>query len=75
MTNKYMIKVIDSITNEIIGICYVLSGNASFKCLNSLNSVSIYTKQTIKVYHIIDFEYINASSLNLYVMYSNDKEY
>lgn len=70
MTNKYMIKVIDSITNEIIG-----SGNASFKCLNSLNSVSIYTKQTIKVYHIIDFEYINASSLNLYVMYSNDKEY
>lgn len=70
MTNKYMIKVIDSITNEIIG-----SGKASFKCLNSLNSVSIYTKQTIKVYHIIDFEYINASSLNLYVMYSNDKEY
>ena len=72
MTNKYMIKVIDSITNEIIG-----SGNASFKCLNSLtsNAVSIYTKQTIKVYHIIDFEYINASSLNLYVMYSNDKEY
>ena len=70
MTNKYMIKVIDSITNEIIG-----SGNTSFKCLNSLNAVCIYTKQIIKVYHIIDFEYINASSLNLYVMYSNDKEY
>lgn len=70
MANKYMIKIIDSITNEIIG-----SGNTSFKCLNLFNTVCIYTKQIIKVYHIIDFEYINESSLNLYVMYSNDKEY